>query len=122
MAFRRTLTALGAGVTTFLLIAVLVIELLYVEFSALVGVPVGLLAGLAVVAGLWQILPELSPAVSRVATAYAVFGLSVLFLFALGYVNVGRELLSLEVMAAVGIGAGIAAYLVLWADDRATAM
>lgn len=49
---RHLLTAVGAGITMFLVVTVLVIELLAVEFSAIVGVPLGLLAGLVVTIGL----------------------------------------------------------------------
>ena len=45
---RRPITAIGAGITVFLVVAVAVIELIAFEFSALIGLPVGLLAGIAV--------------------------------------------------------------------------
>jgi len=51
MTFRSALAALGAGITTFLVVAVLVIELLDVEFSAIVGLPVGAVAGWIVICG-----------------------------------------------------------------------
>jgi hypothetical protein len=38
---RKLLTVIGAGVTSFLLVAVLVIELLDFEFSAIIGFPAG---------------------------------------------------------------------------------
>jgi hypothetical protein len=44
----------GAGITSFLLVAVSVIELLDFEFSAIVGLPVGLLAEIVGAVGLWS--------------------------------------------------------------------
>ena len=110
----RMLTALGAGVTTFLLVAVLVIESLAVEFSAIVGLPIGLLAGLAVAAGLWQVLPAATANVSHAAAAYATFGPTVLVLFVLRYVNIGRDVLSVDVMVVVGVIAAIVVFVLRW--------
>ena len=45
------LAALGAAATTTLLVAVPVVELLATEFSALVALPLGLLAGLGALVG-----------------------------------------------------------------------
>lgn len=120
MLLRRALTAVGGGVTTFLLVAVVVIELLYFEFSALVGIPLGVLAGLAAVAGLWLTFPGLSPVASHAATAFAAFGLATLLLFALSTVDVGGDLLSLDVMAGVGLVVAGVVYLLFWVDERAT--
>ncbi|MFC7115804.1 hypothetical protein ACFQH2_13795 [Natronoarchaeum sp. GCM10025703] len=44
----KLFTAVGAGVTTALLVAVVIIELLQIEFSALVGLPVGVITGIIV--------------------------------------------------------------------------
>jgi hypothetical protein len=113
---RTLLTAVGAGTTTFLLVAVLVIELLDVAFSAMVGLPVGLLAGLAVSVALWLSADGLSPGARRAATAYATFGLAVLALLALRYVNVGRRALSFEVIVGTGLAAVVVVYVFL--SDR----
>lgn len=114
---RRFLTAVGAGVTTFLLVAVLVIELLTFEFSAIVGLPVGLLAGLAVFVGLWTNLDRLSVGVRRAASAYAMFGLTLFVLMGLRYANIVREALSVEVMASIGLTAAGIVYILLWVAD-----
>jgi hypothetical protein len=118
MGIRRILTAAGAGVTTFLLVAVLVIEALDFEFSAIIGLPVGLLAGFTVFAGLWLRLAELTPGVRRFASAYATFGLTILLLLGLSYVNIGRALLSVDVMATIGFAAAVVVFLLLWLTDR----
>lgn len=114
---RRVLTAVGAGLTTFLLVAVLVIELLAFEFSAIIGLPVGLLAGVAAFAVLWSQLDDLSLGIRRAASAYAAFGLTILLQFALSYVNIGRDIFSLEVMTGVAVGGAILVYCGLWLVD-----
>ncbi|WP_436935888.1 hypothetical protein [Halovenus marina] len=119
MGSRRTVTAVGTGLTTVLVVSVAVIELLNVEFSALVGLPVGVLAGVVAFLSLWDSLDELSPFVRRVASAYATFGLTVVLLLALRYVNVARGTLSVEVIAGVAIAVAILTYLGLWLTDRA---
>lgn len=114
MDLRRVLTGLGAGVTTFLLVAVLVIESLAVEFSAIVGLPVGVLAGLAVGTALWIRIPHLSRPVRRMATAYATFGLTILVLLASKYVNIGQDVLSISVIAGIALAGAAGVYLALW--------
>ncbi|RAW46975.1 hypothetical protein DQW50_00890 [Halorubrum sp. 48-1-W] len=44
---RKLLTEVGAGIAFFLLVAVLVIELLDFEFSAIIGLPIGYSQGLS---------------------------------------------------------------------------
>lgn len=117
MTARRALTAVGAGVTTFLLVAVLVIELLDVEFSAIVGLPVGLFVGLAVLVVVWVQFDEATPGTRRLASAYAAFGLAVLVLLALRYVNVGRNALSVDVLVGIGVAAAALVFLTLWVTD-----
>lgn len=118
MSLRRILTAAGAGVTTFLLVAVLVIELLDFEFSAIIGLPVGLLAGFAVFGILWVRLPELTPGVRRIASAAATFGLTILLLLVLRYVNLGRELLSVDLMVTIALAGAVVVFALLWLTDR----
>jgi len=121
MGVRRILTATGAGVSTFLLAAVLVIEALDFEFSAILGLPVGLLAGFAVFAGLWVNFTDLTSGIRRSASAYAAFGLTILLLLGLSYVNICRESLSVEVMTATGGVAAVVVFALLWLTDRQSA-
>jgi len=118
MGVRRILTATGAGVTTFLLVAVLVIETLDFEFSAIIGLPVGLVAGFVVFAGIWVRLAELTPGIQRIASAYAAFGLTIVLLLGLSYVNIGRQLFSIEVITGTGIVAAFVVFALLWINDR----
>jgi len=115
---RRLLTALGAGVTTVLLVAVLVIELLDFEFSAIVGLPVALIAGVAAAVVLSVTPLDRRPTLRRLLAAYAVFGPTVFVLLGLRYVNIGRTILSVELIALVALVASAAVYAVLW--QRAT--
>jgi hypothetical protein len=117
MDIRHALTALGAGLTTGLLVAVLVIEMLAVEFSALVGLPVGILGGLVVLATVAITFDGLDAMERRALTAYAAFGVTAVGLAALAYVNVFVGV-SGEVAAGVGLAATVLTYLVLWGVER----
>lgn len=119
---RRALTASGAGVTTFLLVTVAVIELLDFEFSAIIGLPVGLLAGLVALVVLWVRLSALSPSVRRALGAYATFGLTVLGLLALRYVDIGRGVFSTDVITGIGAVTAVLAYILLWMIDSESAV
>ncbi len=105
------LAALGAATTTLLVVTVPVVELLAVEFSALVALPLGLLAGLATLIGVGYNFTTLHPVRRRAIVAYAAFGPAVLLVLGLAYVNVGRDLLTVEVAAGVGLVATVAVYL-----------
>lgn len=120
MDVRRPLTVVGAGVSTFLLVAVLAIELLAFEFSAIVGLPVGLLAGLGVTVVLGIRFAALGPLGRHAARAYAAFGFSVLLLAGFRYVNVGpsREFLSVDVVVGVSLAAVLGVFFALWVRGR----
>lgn len=111
------LAGVGAAATTTLLVAVPVIELLATEFSALVALPLGLLAGLATLVGVAFNLADLHPARRRAVVAYAAFGPAVLAVLALAYVNVGRGLFTGEVAVGAGLAAAVAVYVGLGATD-----
>lgn len=118
MDLRKLLTVVGAGLTTFLVVAVVVIEVLAMEFSAIIGLPVGLIAGLAVLVILWGQLDEVSVGVRRAVSAYAVFGLAVLGFFALRYVNIGRDVLTVDRIIVLGIGLAVVVYGLHVVADR----
>jgi len=100
------LAAVGAALTTFLLVTVPVVELLDIEFSALVALPLALLAGLG---ALWR---------RRAVFAYAAFGPAVVLVLALAYVNVGRAVLTPGVAAGAGLAATAIVYVALGVLER----
>jgi hypothetical protein len=117
MDIRHGLTAVGAGLTTGVVVAILVIELLGVELSALVGLPVGLLAGLTVLAAVSVADDSLSVTERRVLSAYAAFGLTVVTIAALSYVNLVTGIPG-GMVAGAGLAGTVLTYLGLWGVDR----
>ncbi len=113
---RPAAAALGASITGFLIVAVAVIELLRVEFSALVGLPVGLLAGGAIFAVVASRYGALTTKSRYAVDAAAAFGLAVAVTLAVSYVNLAglRSDLSVDVTVAVGVFAAILSVLVNW--------
>lgn len=118
---RTLLTATGAGVTSGLLIAVAIIELLDTEFSAIVGLPIGMLGAAVVFVGLWLRGDELRPGTRRAVAAYATFGLVVLAVLGLRYAHVGRGVLTFEVVVGSGLAAVVVVYVGLRFRDRGRA-
>ncbi|WP_277542073.1 hypothetical protein [Haloarcula laminariae] len=112
------LAAVGAAATTALLVAVPLIELLATEFSALVALPLGLLAGLATLVGVAFNFGDLHPVRRRALLAYAAFGPAVVLVLLLAYVNVGRDLFTVEVAVGVGLAATAAVYVGLGLSER----
>jgi hypothetical protein len=118
---RTMLTAAGSGLTTGVVVTVLVSEVLDVEFSALVGVPVGVVAGVVVLIAVAASADGLDPSVRRALSAYAAFGLSLLGLATLSYVNLARGLLSTVETVGVAIGVAVLVYLGHWYRERPAA-
>ena len=110
--------AVGAAVTTLFLVAVPVIGLLDIEFSALVALPLGSLAGLATLVGVAVNFSSLHPVRRRAVVAYATFGPAVLAVLALAYVNVARGLLTVQVAVGVGLAATATVYVGLGTVER----
>ena len=115
---RRAVVTVGAGITSALLVGVLVTELLALEFSALVGLPLGVLAGVAVAVWLRRRVDGFGPTTRRVVAAYASFGATVLALSGLGYANVGRGVLSLDVVVGGSLAVAVAVYAGLAFRER----
>lgn len=109
---RRLGTAVGAGGTAALVVAGVLTALLdsALAFSAIVGLPVGLLAGLAVVG--WTLVgPErLDTPPGRVLGGTAAFGYAVLGYAVLSYANVAgiRGALSLPQVAIASLAVAVA--------------
>jgi hypothetical protein len=87
MKARRAITAVGTGITVFLVVAAVVIESMDFEFSALLGLPVGLLAGIVAVVVVVLKHDDLSDSLRWVTVATAGFGYGILATFAASYVN-----------------------------------
>lgn len=115
MDLRRLLAALGAGIATFVVVAVLVIEGLAVEFSAIVGLPVGAAVGLAAVVGLLWRYDDLGRPARAAVDGLAGAGFAVVLVGAGSYVNLLA--LAVEVTAGVVVAAGVLAGIVSWSTD-----
>jgi len=105
MGYRKLITAIGAGITTFLVVVVAVIELLDFEFSAIIGLPVGVLAGIG---GFGLVLfwyGDADEPFRWVAAGVAGFGYGIVVALAVSYVN----LVELGVDSTIGIGIALAA-------------
>ena len=104
---RKILTSIGSGLTTFFIITVLVIELLDFEFSAIIAIPVGVFAGIAVLFGVTLMIGEVSEPVQLFLTGYAAFGLILLSLLAAQYVNIGRSIITMPRALGVSVAGAI---------------
>lgn len=113
---RRPLTALGAGITGFLVVAVAVIELLAVEFSAIIGLPLGLLAGIGVAVVVFLKHDESSDVLRWLAAALAGFGYGILATVGASYVNLVET--PFETRLAIGALAGVLALGLAILQDR----
>ncbi|WP_435102569.1 hypothetical protein [Halarchaeum sp. P4] len=106
--------ATAAGIATFLVVFVAVSEVLlpYVEFSVLVGIPAGLVAGaLAAAFVLSQIGQEDSPTRRNLAKALGTFGVVLLVVFVLGVVLRVGNTISLVAAAIIGVLAGAGVFV-----------
>lgn len=113
---RTFLASTGAGLVAFLLTTVLVIELLAIEFSAIVGLPVGAIVGLGVFVLLLARYVTLSHWIRTAVDAVAGFGLGSVLLLAGNYVHLLD--VSLEGLVAGAIVTGVVAGLWSWLDAR----
>lgn len=116
MRTRGAIVAVGAGSSVFLAVAVTVIELLNVEFSALVGLPVGLLAGAATAVILATRYEAIDPPVRHTVDATAGFGLAIVAVLAVRYVNLAglRSVLSADVAVGIAVLAAVLTGLASW--------
>ncbi|MFB6136975.1 MAG: hypothetical protein ABEJ42_01355 [Halobacteriaceae archaeon] len=111
----RTLGAalLGGAGTVLVVAAVSALLAPQVEFSVLVGLPAGLVAGAAVAAGLLVSLgPTATPTRRTLAAGVATFGATVLVVVAVGAgADLASVTLSLAAGTALGVLAGAAVFL-----------
>lgn len=119
MNVRLFATAVGAGLTTALVVGGLMTALLTFEFSAIIGVPVGLASGaLAFVAV--AAVDRIETPRGRLLSAYGSVGYVVLLYAAASYVNLAgiRGALSLQQILALGVAVGLLVFAGLWVADR----
>ncbi|MDZ7688056.1 MAG: hypothetical protein U5J64_04905 [Halobacteriales archaeon] len=109
MNLRKPITAVGAAVTAFLLVAVSVIELLDTEFSAIVGLPVGLIAGIAVFVLVLLRHDDADEPVRWALAGFAGFGYGILLALGVIYVNLAD--FPFEGTLAVGVAAAVIGFL-----------
>lgn len=104
---------LAAGIATFLIVGVAVTEVLQsrIEFSLLVGIPVGLVAG-AVAAALiaWGTTEGAPTQRRRVAIAFGAFAASFLVVFAAGVLLPAGTVVGILAGIAVGVVVAIVSY------------
>lgn len=113
---RRPLTAIGAGITAFLVVAVAVIELLTVEFSAIIGLPIGLVTGLVVAVVVFLQHDDGSDTLRWLAAALAGFGYGLIATVGASYVNLVET--PFETRLAIGAIAGVLALGLAVVQDR----
>lgn len=116
MNMRAASAAVGAGIAVFLVVAVAVIELLNVEFSAIVGLPVGLVVGAAVATFVATQYDALAGPARYAVDAAAGFGLALVALLAVSYVNLAglRSELSTDVTVGIAVLVALLAALASW--------
>lgn len=127
MNIQKLATVAGAAVTTFLLVGAATIEAVTAATGAdvgpgIVGVFAGLAAGLTAAAAVswrWSTLADRGRAV---LLAYAAFGLTIVFLAALSYVNVpgADAYLGLQVNLVIAAVVAVAAAIGRWQLRRAS--
>jgi hypothetical protein len=117
---RRLLTALGSSLTVFLLVSAAIIRILDFEFSAIIALPVGGIAGFAVLLGIVVFYEKLGKTGKRVTQAVAAFGFTIFFLAGLSYVNLGgfRGALSVQLWLLVAVAVALMTYAMQWLQSR----
>lgn len=113
---RSVAAAVGTGITVFLVVAVTIIELLNVEFSAIVGLPAGLVAGAAVAVLVSARYETLNAPAGYAVDAAAGFGLAILALLVVSYIDLAglRSELSADVTVMVGVLVAALTALASW--------
>lgn len=119
---RRGVTVVGTGVSTALIVAVLVTTVLQgpIEFSAIIGLPVGLVVGLFALVGTAVTVERVDTLAGAALGGYAAFGYAVLGCLLLRYVDVGgaRRTLGLYEIVGIAVLVAIVAFVGLRYIDR----
>ena len=120
MNLRTPLTAIGVGITTFLVVTVLGIELLNFEFSAIVALPFGVVSGLLGAVIALVAVERLTRPVQWALQAVAAFGYTIMLLLAVRYVNLAglRQVISFDWLVVLAVLAALAVLLGSWFRGR----
>lgn len=116
MNLRSLLTGLGVGITTTFVVATLVIESLAIEFSALIGLPLGFLSGVLLGGLVLRRHDEFSRSIRWLAATIAGFGYGIILALAMSYVNLVS--FTFEDTVSVGVGAALVLGLAAMLADR----
>jgi hypothetical protein len=113
---RALVAAAGAGLTTFLVVAVLLIEALPFEFSAIVGLPAGAVVGVLVAALVTASYADAGRAVRAVVDGAAAFSYAALAALAVRYVDLAglRGAVTLPRLAGFAAVVAVAVAAVSW--------
>ncbi|MFC7134450.1 MULTISPECIES: hypothetical protein [Salinibaculum] len=117
MALQRIALGIGAGLTTFGIVAVVIIEAVQVDpVAGILGAVLGALFGLGVFGLVLLTYDEASPTIRRDVAAVAAFGYTALAVLALSYVNLAglRSVIDPTVVVAVASLVAVLVWLSLW--------
>ncbi|QSG07465.1 hypothetical protein [Halapricum desulfuricans] len=120
MDIRTVSVALGTGFTVALLVAVVLIEALPYEFSAIVGLPVGLLIGTVTVLLVAGRYARLEPTAQSLLDGTGGFGYAVVLLLGVLYVDFAGLGARINLATLVGVALLVAAFVavVSWIRSR----
>ena len=116
MNLRKPITAVGTGITAFLVVAVSTINLLDFEFSAIVGLPVGLIAGIVVFVLVLLRHDDADEPVRWALAGFAGFGYGTLLALGTAYLNIVD--VGFEGTIGVGVAAAVIVFLGTGLLDR----
>ena len=117
MALQRIALGIGAGLTAFGIVAVVIIEAVQVDpVAGILGAVLGALFGLGVFGVVVLTYDEASPTIQRDVAAVAAFGYTALAILALRYVNLAglRSVIDPTVVVAVPSLVAVLVWLSLW--------
>lgn len=117
----RILIGVGTGITAFLLVAILVIELVQVDPGAgILGVGAGTLAGIVVFVVVVMLLGDASDFIRWGVASVAGFGWMALIVSFLSYANIAglRSFITPRNTAVIAAGAAVAVYTGSWLYTR----
>jgi hypothetical protein len=121
MVLQRLALAVGAALTTFGIVAVVVIEAVQVDpVAGILGVGLGGVFALGMFTVVFTTLDEASPTLRRDVAAVAGFGYTALAVLALSYVDAAglRSTITPTVVVGLATAVAVAIWVVLWYRAR----